>query len=72
LWLHIEDAGVKKGISEKFGVDAQALSRRIRKMRLSEVCATVEVAGRFGVGVGIVKEGPVKDRLESAGTKVSP
>lgn len=50
LWADISEAGKIDGLAEKWSVDSEALSGRVRAMPYSQQVAIIEIANRFWQG----------------------
>lgn len=50
LWSDIEEADRIEDLGEKWGIDAKALSSRLREMPYCQKCAIIEVVSRFWLG----------------------
>lgn len=70
LWADIAEAGKLDGLANKWGVDTDAMSARVRAMRPSEQIAIVEVAARFWTSPRLNQAGNL-DLLREAGARIA-
>lgn len=69
LWADIAEAGKLNGLAEKWGVDSDDLSSRVRTMRAAARFAILEVVTRFWQNPGT---GSLAAQLEKEGAKIKP
>jgi len=69
LWADIAEAGRLDGLAEKWSVDTDALSQRVRTMRLPEQIAILEVVAKFWRSPKLT-ELSAADLLRESGAKI--
>ncbi len=68
LWADIAESGKLDGIAEKWDIDTESLSQRVRDMSYSQQCAIIEVVSRFWRGHS--NHDNYTEALKSYGAKV--
>jgi hypothetical protein len=68
LWADIAESGRLDGLAEKWGIDTEALSARVRAMPYSQQCAILEVVAKFWRSPRL-NETPMPELLKECGAK---
>jgi len=70
LWADISEAGKLDGLADKWSVDTEALSLRVRNMRLAQRIAIIEVVSKFW-GSPHLNEAPAAEVLKECGAQIA-
>lgn len=70
LWADIAEAGRLDGLADKWDIDTEALSARVRAMTYSQQCAILEVVAMFWRSPKL-NDTPMADLLRECGAKIA-